>query len=153
MPKFHFRLATLLKLRQAERDQRRRELSEALRADDVLQEQLRVVHAEEQWLKNQCRKAAGPGAVDVDCLLEAQRYEWTLRIQERRLTEQKAQLAEEIERRRAALVAADREVKILEKLRDHQAERHRQEENRRDIKQLDEIAQRRAVAVLGGRES
>jgi flagellar FliJ protein len=153
MPKFHFRLLTLLKLRQAERDRRRLELSEALRAEDILREQLRIIHAESVWLKNHCRQAAGPGLVDVDRLLEAQRYELTLRAQQQRLSEQKARLAEEIERRRAALVAADREVKILEKLRDHQAERHRRDENRREIKQLDEIARQRAVALMGERES
>jgi flagellar biosynthesis chaperone FliJ len=37
---------------------------------------------------------------------------------------------------------------VLEKLREHQLERHREEENRRDIKRLDEIAQQRASAKM-----
>jgi flagellar protein FliJ len=153
MAVFHFRMTTLLRLRETDRDERRLELSEALRAEDILREQMDIIHAEWEWLKSRCRKAAGPGAVDVDHLLEAQRYELTLRAQEQRLTEQHARLMEEIERRRAALVAADREVKILEKLREHQAERHRREEERLAIKQLDEIAGQRAAAVMRESES
>jgi flagellar FliJ protein len=153
MAKFHFRLTTLLRLRKAERDERRLELSEALRAADILQGQWELVRAEWEWLKGHCRKAAGPGVVDVDRLLEAQRYELTLRSRQQRLTEQRARLDEEIERRRTALTAADREVKMLEKLRDHQAARHRGEEERRAIKQLDEVAGQRAVAAMGRRDS
>jgi flagellar protein FliJ len=152
MPRFHFRLKTLLKLRENDRDGRRLELAEALRAEDILQEQLRILRAEAAWLMNHCRKAAGPGRVDVDRLLTAGRYELTLRSQERQLLEQQERLAEEIERRRAALATANREVKILEKLRDRQAERHRHEEDSRAQKQLDEIAQQRAVAAMIGDE-
>ena len=152
MPKFRFRLKTLLKLRDAERDRRRRELAEALRAEDVLQEQLQALRSEWEGLKDHYRQTAGPGTLDVDHLLAVQRYEVTLRSQQRLLGEQRARLAEEIERRRQVLVAADRDVKILEKLRDHQAERHRREEDRRGVLQLDEIAQQRAVAMMGGRE-
>jgi flagellar export protein FliJ len=51
----------------------------------------------------------------------------------------------EIERRREVLVEADRDVRVLEKLREKQTERHRYEENRREIRQLDEVAQLRAT--------
>jgi len=148
MAQFHFRLATLLKLRQSQRDERRLELAEALRAEDMVQEHFDAVRTEWEMLKRHCRKAAGPGAVDVDRLLEAQRYELTLRSRQQQLTEQLARLAEEIQRRHAALVNANREVKMLEKLRDQQAARHRHKENRIAIKQLDEIAQQRATAVI-----
>jgi flagellar export protein FliJ len=50
-----------------------------------------------------------------------------------------------MEHRRVALAEANREVRVLEKLRDRQHERHRQEENRQEIKELDEVAGRRAV--------
>ena len=39
MARFKFQLATLLRLREATRDERRAELAEAFRADDVLVEQ------------------------------------------------------------------------------------------------------------------
>jgi flagellar export protein FliJ len=153
MAKFKFRLTTLLKIREATRDERQAELAEAYRADDILVERLRQIHGEFGALLEECRKAAGPGAVNIDRLLEAQRYEVMLRAYEKQTLEQRRRLAEEIERRREALLAANREVRVLEKLREHQLERHREEENRRDIKRLDEIAQQRAAANMAEAEA
>ncbi|MCC6125577.1 MAG: flagellar export protein FliJ [Pirellulales bacterium] len=153
MPKFKFRLATLLKLREAARDERQAELSEAYRADDILNERLRQIHDELAALSVGCRKAAGPGAVNIDLLIESQRYEVTLRVYEKQTRAQRERLALEIERRREALLAANREVKVLEKLREQQLERHREEENRRDVKRLDEVAQRRAAAAMAEAEA
>jgi flagellar export protein FliJ len=153
MAKFKFRLTTLLKIREATRDERQAELAEAYRADDILVERLRQIHGEFGALLEECRKAAGPGAVNIDRLIEAQRYEVMLRAYEKQTLEQRRRLAEEIERRREALLAANREVRVLEKLREHQLERHREEENRRDIKRLDEIAQQRAAANMAEAEA
>jgi flagellar FliJ protein len=148
MPKFKFRLATLLKLREATRDERQAELSEAYRADDFLVDRLRQIHGELDDMLAECRKAAGPGTVNIDMLIESQRYEVMLRSYEKQTHEQRKLLAAEIERRREALLAANREVRVLEKLRERQIERHQEEENRRDIKRLDEIAQQRAAAAM-----
>jgi flagellar FliJ protein len=145
MAEFKFRLATLLRLREATRDERRAELAEAYRADDQLSEHLDRLQRELGRLQAQCRRAAGPGTVDVDRLVESQRYEVTLRARQSRLTGQRQAIAEEIDRRRQALVAADRDVRLLEKLREKQARRHRQEEHRRETKELDEVAGRRAI--------
>ena len=147
MARFKFRMATLLKLREAARDERRAELAQAYRADDVLSEQLQQVQAELSALEERCRKAAGPGTIDIDRLIEAQRYEIILKVQQGNLNEQRGRLAAEIERRRVALLAANREVRILEKLREHQIEQHNQAENRLEIKRLDEVARLQAVAA------
>jgi flagellar protein FliJ len=148
MPKFKFRLATLLRLREATRDERQAELAEAYRADDILAERLENIHGELQAMLMGCRKAVGPGTVNIDLLIESQRYEVTLRAYEKQTLEQRKRLAAEIERRREALLAANREVRVLEKLREHQLENHRAEENRKDIKRLDEVAQQRAAAAM-----
>jgi flagellar protein FliJ len=147
MPKFKFRLATLLKLREATRDERQAELAEAYRADDILVERIENIHAELHAMLMGCRKAVGPGTVNIDLLIESQRYEVTLRAYEKQTLEQRKRLAVEIERRREALLTANREVRVLEKLREHQLENYRAEENRKDIKRLDEVAQQRAVAT------
>ncbi len=140
MAKFKFRLATLLRLREATRDERRTELAEAYRADNLLREHLDRVGQELSWLRAQCRKVAGPGTVDVDRLAETQRYELVLRAQQNQLTGQREAVGVEIDRRRQALLEADRDVRVLEKLRHKQAQRHRREEERQEIKQLDEVA-------------
>ncbi len=147
MARFKFRMAMLLKLREAARDEQRAELAQAYRADDVLAENLKEVEAEMKALEAQCRKAAGPGAIDLDTLIEAQRYEIVLKLQQRHLNEQRGKLAAEIERRRVALLAANREVRVLEKLRQRQLEQHNQAENRLDVKRLDEVARLQAMAA------
>jgi flagellar protein FliJ len=109
---------------------------------------LKQIYGELGDISDRCRKAVGPGAVNIDLLIESQRYEVMLRAYEKQTLAQRERLAAEIERRREALLAANREVRVLEKLREHQLERHRGEENRRDIKRLDEIAQQRAAAEM-----
>ncbi|MDP6058158.1 MAG: flagellar FliJ family protein, partial [Pirellulaceae bacterium] len=87
-----------------------------------------------------CLAAASPGRVDVDRLVAIQRFEQVLRAKARALTQRKSRLIEEIEKRRLALVEADRQVCVLEKLRDRQLETHRTDELRREVKTLDEVA-------------
>ena len=58
----------------------------------------------------------------------------------RSLQRQRQALAAEIDRRRQALLEADRDVRTLEKLRENQLQAHRQEEERQEGKRLDEAA-------------
>jgi len=145
MARFKFRLATLLRLREETRDQRRTELAEAYRVDDVLKQRIEHADRELVGLRAHCRQAAGPGALDIDQLVAAQRYELVIRAQRKELIGQREQVTNEIERRRRLLVEANRDVRVLEKLREKQAKRHRQEEYRREIKYLDELAGRTIV--------
>jgi flagellar FliJ protein len=150
MPQFTFRLQTLLRLREATRDERRSQLAEAYRVDEVLQQRLGAAAEELRSLRDRCRQAVAPGTVDLDQLVESQRYELALRAFQRGLEQQRAAVAAEIERRRLALVEANREVRVLEKLREKQSARFQEEENRREIRRLDEVAGQRAAreAVL-----
>ncbi len=144
MTKFHFRLATLLRLGESVRDQRRGQLAEAYRADELLEQHEGMAARELAAIRTLGRKAVAPGTVDLDRIVETQRYELALRAQQQHFAQKREAIAGEIERRREALVAANREVRVLEKLRERQQERHVQEEARRDIRQLDEAAAARA---------
>lgn len=147
MSKFRFRLATMLKLREATRDERRSALAEAYRADEILQGYQENIQQELAAVHRTYRQAVGPGPVEVDPLLDAQRYELTVKVQMQHLDQQRARLLEEIERRREALVYADRDVRILEKLRENQAQQHAQGEAMQLMKLLDEVAQRSGQEV------
>jgi flagellar protein FliJ len=147
MARFKFRLTTLLKLREAERDERRGQLAQAYRADEVLSDMLEQTRSELNSQKERRRKNAEPGVIDIDRLIEAQRYEIILKVKHGQICEQRERLAAEIERRRVALLAANREVRVLDKLRERQLEQHNQAENRADIKRLDEIALLQSVAA------
>ncbi len=59
------------------------------------------------------------------------------------LGQKEEQLQTEIEKRRAALAAADRDVRVLEKLRERKREEHDAAELSRELKQLDEVATQR----------
>jgi flagellar FliJ protein len=148
MPEFRFRLETLLRLRQAARDQCRLRLAESQRADEELRRRLAGLGKEQERLHEHCRRAAGPGAIDNERLIEADSYAAVLRREQAELRRQRETLAGEIQTRRDVLLQADRDARVLEKLRDRQHERHRQDQQRRESKQLDESAMYSSCSAL-----
>ena len=140
MSAFHFRLETLLRLRMAERDERRADLAKALRAEAVLQGELRQIETEQSQARSKVREQSAPGTADVDGLLQTNRYQLVLKARRGQLEGQLVQVRAELERRRQSLLEADRGVRVLEKLRERQLEAHREREARQEIKVLDEVA-------------
>ncbi len=140
MASFQFRLATLSRLREAARDERRGQLAEAQRAEQVIIDRVAEIAREQADVERRSLDAARPGAVDVDRLADAARYEMILKLERQSADQQRQAVAAEIEKRREALLAADREVRVLEKLREAQHQRHLEEEARAEAKQFDETA-------------
>jgi flagellar FliJ protein len=142
MSRFQFRLKSLLAVRETTRDLRRAELAESLALDRGLNEREAALQRElddqNQWF----RRGAAPGPLDVDRLSTGHRYQLLLRSQARALAGERQSLALEIERRRQALLDADREVRVLEKLRERQFEHFRRQQAAAEVKQLDEAAAR-----------
>jgi flagellar FliJ protein len=146
MKKFVFRLATLMKLRAVERDQRHGELADAERALAMIDERLEELERDMQSARHAIRRAANVGEVMVDALLDNQRYELMLMAEKKSIDTQRKQVAVEADRRRGVLVEADRQVKTLEKLRERQFDKHRAASQSQEAKHLDEVAVR-AFAV------
>lgn len=142
MPGFTFRLGSLLKLRERARDERRSQLAEAHRAEEMLERQGAEIDGELAALRGAYGHAAAPGRLEVDRLIEAQRYELVLRARRQLIEKQGKLLAAEVERRRQALVEADRDVRILEKLHEKQRLRHQDQHARRQAREFDEVAAR-----------
>jgi flagellar FliJ protein len=140
MATFHFRLATLLRLREATRDDRRAQLAEAQYAEQMIVERIAALDAELAESQRRSLDAARPGRVNIDRLTDGTRYEMILKVERQTADQQRQAVADEVRKRREALVAADRDVKVLEKLRETQTEQHREEEARQEFKRLDEIA-------------
>ncbi len=149
MTTFTFRLEPLLRLRTAERDHRREELAKAFRAEQLLEQRQQAVRQELQMIREQTGQQASPGPIQVDQLLHAHRYALLLHAQLEQLRRQREAVSQETHRRREALVEADRELRILEKLRERHALAHAYQEQRADVRTLDEIALRRRA---GGSE-
>jgi flagellar export protein FliJ len=147
MKPFQFRLATLLKLREQARDERRSQLAEACRAAQTLADHRATVQAEADGLRAEYAGITQIAPINVDRLLDNHRYQRILAAQLANIDLQDRKLADEIERRRLALVAADRDVRILENLRETQRDRHRQAAESLENKRFDEIASMQFTAA------
>jgi flagellar FliJ protein len=149
MEPFRFRLATVLRLRSAVRDERRTELGRALRAAEVLREQQDKVTRELAENQDSARKlmqrqASSGDGVSVDALLHTHRHALVLKAQLTQLAKQQQQIAAEIAKRQAALVEADRDVRVLEKLQEKQQAEYESRALAVEQRELDEIAVLRA---------
>ncbi|TWU27802.1 flagellar export protein FliJ [Bythopirellula polymerisocia] len=142
MARFRFRLATLEKLREIHRDELRLKLAEAIQAHQILEQQLGQVGDELAELEASRRAAVVGGVTDVNGILTAQRYQAVLLAQQKTMREQSRILAEESEQRRQSVVEADRQVKVLDKLRTRQLADHQQQARLTETKLLDEVASR-----------
>ncbi|MCC7474661.1 MAG: flagellar export protein FliJ [Pirellulales bacterium] len=143
MAKYKFRLNTLQRVREAARDERRTALAEAFRAEQVLADRKTELAAEIAGLEALRRTASAGRYLDVNRMLEVQRYELLLRAQGQEIAKQEVLLAAETERRRQFLVEADREVRVLEKLDERYQKEFQVEQVRRETKRLDEVATNR----------
>jgi flagellar FliJ protein len=140
MTMYRFRLATLLRLRLAERDQRRAELTKAQQAESLLMAQIDALEAERKELAALARQLAAPGEANIDALVRTHRHDLTVKTQARQLAGQLAQVRAELERRRQILVEADRGVRVLEKLRERQQAAHQSRQDFIERRDLDEQA-------------
>ena len=143
MAQFQFRLTALLRLRETDRDDRRASLAEAYEAMDIIEQQTSDVSAQLLGATEAARKASAPGVIHVERIMSANREQLLLQAQQAELERQHALLADEVERRRGALREADQQVKVIEKLREKQRLRHQKQQDRLEIKMLDEFAGRR----------
>jgi flagellar protein FliJ len=148
MARYKFRLETLQKVREARRSQQRVSLAEAFRAEQVLAEKRAELVAEEYELRRLQRSATEGRYLDVNKVLEAQRYELLLKARAQELAKQATLLAAETERRRLALVEADRDVRVLEMLDERHRREHARIIQRTETKQLDEVAMNQRMGVM-----
>jgi flagellar export protein FliJ len=140
MAGFQFRLATLVRLREAWRDERRTHLADAQRAEQLILERIAAIDEELSAARRQYLDAARARSINVDLLTDLARYELILKAQRQSADQQRQAVVAEVQKRRAALVAADRDVHVLEKLRETQQQRHGEQEALKEFKRLDELA-------------
>jgi flagellar export protein FliJ len=143
LPRFDFRLKTLLAVRGATRAERQVELREAFDAQGRLQERRDAIERELASAPATAPPARGP--IAVAGLQLADQYTANLVAQRAHLRALEQRLAEEIARRREAVVAADREVRVLERLRERQHDAFLQDQARAERKHFDEVAARGAA--------
>ena len=149
---FRFRLQPLQKVRENIRRDRQTELAKALEAEMVVREKIESLVGEIAGTKEEGRKLAAKGRINVDFLVGLRRHEAYLLAQKAEAEQKLEQVLAEVERRRLAVVEADKEVKILEKLHEKLKDRHDNELTAKEIVDLDEIASQRAARKTLSRE-
>ena len=142
MPKFVFTLATVLRVRESQRDQRRSELADSQRAMQQLEDRRQALLDERTTLDSEFRSSTRPGSLNADALCSAATYGASLILQVGAVEQEIAAAALRIEERREALLAADRDVRGLQKLRESQHARYLGRERSIEAILLDEIGAR-----------
>jgi flagellar FliJ protein len=138
---FKFRLEPLITIRDKELKDRQEELAQAYNARRILEEAMQMVEQQLAEGIATARNLTQAGkTVNVNHLLGLRRQEMFLRANQDDLTNKIKVVDEEIERRRLLVVAANKELKIVEKLKEKRHEKYMEEENKEETKAMDEIA-------------
>jgi flagellar export protein FliJ len=140
MTKYKFSLQAVENVRAVRRDQARAALAEAYQAERMLADKQAGVATEQVELLTLQRAVASAQHPDLGRLSEAQQYGLVLRSRQQELANQQALLGVEVERRRRALVEAERDVRALELLDKRQRFAHARDQRRAEAKQFDEVA-------------
>jgi flagellar export protein FliJ len=140
MTKYKVSLQAVENVRAVRRDQARAALAEAYQAERMLADKQAGVATEQVELLTLQRAVASAQHPDLGRLSEAQQYGLVLRSRQQELANQQALLGVEVERRRRALVEAERDVRALELLDKRQRFAHARDQRRAEAKQFDEVA-------------
>lgn len=155
MSRFRFRFASLLRLRESERDAARQEIADAFRAMGILQQQRTDLEQQRVQLRDAAAQRLANSAISVDTMLNQGRYDVQLAAEIQGLSSNIAAVETEIQRRQSRLQAADIEVKRLERLQETQHQQWTAHEQAQQQANLDEIASlrfTRAQAKQGANE-
>ena len=114
---FQFRFAVILQLRRQERDEAGAAVGQANEAIRRIDEQSETVRQQRQALREGTSDDR-LGTVSVDSLLARGRYDLQLQADLQSLSDTRSELVQELDRRQAALSAAEAEAKRFERLED-----------------------------------
>lgn len=143
---FTFRLEPLITIRDNVLKECQGELAKAYQARMILAEALQDVEKQIEDGIITARSLMQTGQiVKVDYLIGLRRQEMFLRANQNDLIQKIQIVDEEIERRRTAVTSANKELKIVENLKEKRFTKYLEEENKSDAKMMDEIASKRKV--------
>lgn len=135
-----FRLDSVLKLRQRERDQAGKDVADAVAAIALLDTKLSEIAVQQRQLES-LRRDFSQGSISTNRMLDAERYQLVLAAQHAHVSGDRSLLVQELDRRRAKLVIRQQAVKALEKLEQRHDERFAEEQRKRQQLLLDEWSQ------------
>lgn len=140
MRKFHFRLQSILDLRQKQADQRKLELGAIAQRCEHLQRQI------DQRREDRRKTVLGRGTSNADVAFRLAEEAYAQRM-DQDVARLQSELASEEERRVAAAERyreAQQKADVLDRVRTKREQAHREESRRHEQRRLDEVAQRKA---------
>ncbi len=138
--RFRFRLETVQKMRERERDVQRRALAERLRAIDAVQQRIATLNRGLTDDTERLRKARPVGPMDVSCIRLHLIHRGWLHHSVRAAHEEMTQRQTEVGKERGRLADASKRLRVIEKLRERQWARHRAAAAREEQASMDEAA-------------
>lgn len=140
MPKFAFKLASVLRHRNAIEQERLREYAAALAVFKGFEDQLKALNASMQATSDDVRQNHLTGQLDVAFIAAHRRYLMGMQRKAIELVAAMASAQKDVDATRLALAQAAKQRKILEKLRETQEQRWREELSRKEMIAADEVA-------------
>jgi flagellar FliJ protein len=139
MAQFEFKLETLLEHRRQLEDEAQRDLARHMRERMILQNQLRTM---QQTIVAAKRDLAGDliGRVDLDRVSQFARYSGQTTQRAQAIVHRMSALERQVDLARQKLLAATRDRRAIELLRNRQYEKWRDAQQRKEAVQLDELA-------------
>lgn len=151
MAKFVFQFDAVLRQRALAEQERQRDLAAAQAEMVRLQGELRELNDSMRASAADLKDNRLTGPIDVAFLAAHRRYSVAMQRQGMQLVQDMARQQRKVEDAQRGLAEAAKERKVMEKLREKQHERWREEQARKEMAELDEVgmqlAQRQAAAA------
>jgi flagellar FliJ protein len=142
MAKFVFQLEGVLRQRSHVEQQRKRELAVVQQQMTALEAELRALDAAVRNAEQDLRQNRLVGRVDLAFLAAHRRYAFAMQRKAIGVAQKMANMQVQLEKAAKLAAEASKQKKILEKLRERRFARWREQLERRDLIEMDEISTR-----------
>ncbi|ERR1700722_17531095 len=142
MAKFVFQLEGVLRQRTHVEQQRKRELAVIQQQMTVLDAELRALDASVRTAEKDLRENRLVGRIDLAFLAAHRRYAFAMQRKAMGVAQKMAGVQVQLEKAQKLAAEASKQKKILEKLRERRFARWREQLERRDLIEMDEISTR-----------
>ena len=139
MAKFVFKLAGVLRHRKMLEQQKLRNYAQVSARLRGLEDELKSLNEQMTATNDDIRQNHLTGPLDISFITAHRRFLLGMQSKGLQIVQEMAKVGREVETARLALVEATKEVKVLEKLREKQEQRWREEVSRKELAEMDEV--------------
>jgi flagellar FliJ protein len=139
MARFVFKLEGVLRQRKTAEQQKQRDLANIQARMAVLQAELRAMDLSVQTATEDVRRNRLTGPLDLSFLAAHRRYSFAMQRKAMELAQKMAVVQRDVDAARTRLAEAAKQRKVIEKLRERQMERWREEASKRELAELEEV--------------